>query len=184
MQKLSLFPTEIFYEFCNLDLKKIEKECLEFRENNPTELKSGVDSYQGRPYKNEEIDQELIKCLLQTQRDDKPFKSISTYSWININPRGSYNRMHQHSPYDGVFFSSVFYVKTPKNSGRIRFYDPRSFICSSLDMNYYHNRNTMHWVDPKENTLIMFPSWLFHDVEPNNSDEERISISTNIHVKW
>ena len=47
-------------------------------------------------------------------------------------------------------------------------------------MRYYNDANTYHWFTPVPNTLIMFPAWLEHDVEPNQSQEERISISFNI----
>ena len=53
------------------------------------------------------------------------------------------------------------------------------------NMRYYNDANTHHWFAPVENTLIMFPAWLEHDVEPNQSQEERISISFNIFdVEW
>ena len=34
-------------------------------------------------------------------------------------------------------------------------------------------------VKPEEKLLIVFPSWLPHSVEPNDIDEERISLSFN-----
>ena len=38
----------------------------------------------------------------------------------------------------------------------------------------------MYRIEPKENMLLYFPGWLEHEVEPNNSNEERISISFNL----
>ena len=35
---------------------------------------------------------------------------------------------------------------------------------------------------PAENKLILFPAWLLHMVGKSASDEDRISISFNIHV--
>jgi uncharacterized protein (TIGR02466 family) len=39
-----------------------------------------------------------------------------------------------------------------------------------------------HSVDfePKENSLIFFPSWLQHEVKINNSNEDRVILSFNI----
>ena len=34
-------------------------------------------------------------------------------------------------------------------------------------------------IEPKENRAIMFNSWLWHSVEPNMSNETRISVSYN-----
>jgi ectoine hydroxylase-related dioxygenase (phytanoyl-CoA dioxygenase family) len=35
-------------------------------------------------------------------------------------------------------------------------------------------------IEPEEGSLIIFPSYLPHSVEPNKHDEERISISFNV----
>ena len=81
--------------------------------------------------------------------------------------------------------SGVFYVSCPEGCGKIRFFDPRPNVNTAPDMRYYNDANTHHWFAPVENTLIMFPAWLEHDVEPNQSQEERISISFNIFdVEW
>jgi uncharacterized protein (TIGR02466 family) len=42
-----------------------------------------------------------------------------------------------------------------------------------------HLAHSVQW-EPKENTLIFFPSWLQHEVQINNSDEDRVIISFNI----
>ena len=35
---------------------------------------------------------------------------------------------------------------------------------------------------PKEGSMLVFPAYLDHKVEPNKSDEDRISISFNIEI--
>ena len=104
--------------------------------------------------------------------------------WVNINKTGDYNEIHDHNPYDGTALSGVFYVKTPANCGRIRFYDPRPFITKAPDMQYYNDGNTYHYFDPEPNMLLIFPAWLKHMVEPNKSNEDRISISFNIKLLY
>ena len=42
--------------------------------------------------------------------------------WANINMRYSHNRNHVHP---GALWSGVYYIQTPKDSGRIWFTDPR-----------------------------------------------------------
>ena len=42
--------------------------------------------------------------------------------WINVNKKNDWNTIHQHG---GYTFSGVYYVKTPKNCGRLAFRDPR-----------------------------------------------------------
>ena len=179
-----LFPTNLIVHECDFDLEQLEKECLEYKENHESINKSGKDSYQLYEYKNEKLENVIKDCIVKSQRGDRPFKSINIDSWVNINPPGSYNIMHQHGSYQGVFLSSVFYVKTPEDCGNIRFYDPRRDICGATDMVYYNNGDIYMWVKPIVNNLLLFPSWLWHDVEPNDSKENRISISSNIFVEW
>lgn len=102
--------------------------------------------------------------------------------WFNINNREGYNKRHTHP---GSFFSAVFYVKAPTNCGDIVFLRPDSLVDYWLrtyfkenDVFYSHSTYT-----PKENSLIIFPSWLMHGVEPNQTDENRISIAFNIGVQ-
>ena len=47
--------------------------------------------------------------------------------------------------------------------------------------NEWNRANSEVWsLDSSEDTLLIFPSWLDHYVEPNESDEDRISISFNV----
>ena len=39
-----------------------------------------------------------------------------------------------------------------------------------------------YYVQPKENLMILFPSWLMHSVDASASDDDRISLSFNIHI--
>jgi uncharacterized protein (TIGR02466 family) len=97
--------------------------------------------------------------------------------WININEYKDYNILHEHP---NCMISGVFYVKAPENSGSIVFKndsDIRYYMNYKLtsDLNNY---NASMWSFPAlENNLYLFPSWLKHYVEPNLSNESRISIS-------
>ena len=51
-------------------------------------------------------------------------------------------------------------------------------------INNYNEINSLSWnVEPKEGTLIMFPSYLEHSVEENKSNEKRISMAFDINIK-
>jgi hypothetical protein len=103
--------------------------------------------------------------------------------WININQKGNYNVSHNHP---NSIISGVFWVKTPANCGKLVFENPHSFseilLIESADdevkkrLNYYR---TFEFT-PREGLLVMFPSHLRHLVEPNESDEDRISIAFNL----
>ena len=97
--------------------------------------------------------------------------------WVNVNKKGNWNIIHQHAQYD---LSGTYYVKVPKDSGRLFFRDPRpaaignKFFIDRFDKGEFKKVNVM------EGLLGIWPAYLDHFVEPSDSDEERISISFDI----
>lgn len=96
-----------------------------------------------------------------------------TEMWGNVNRKNNFNWPHVHS---GIL-SGVFYCKVPKDSGNLMLMNPATRSDGSL------LREKNFKIAPEETALILFPSWLEHYVEPNLSDEPRISLSFNIGVK-
>jgi len=100
--------------------------------------------------------------------------------WANINPPGGMNRAHQHP---NSLWSGVYYVKAPKNSGQLKIDDPRASAAmyrprqkeGPVPSRLY--RETHY--EPIAGRCIMFPSWLMHCVDPNQSNDIRISVSFN-----
>ena len=102
--------------------------------------------------------------------------------WGMINPPGSRNNVHTH-PYN--YLSGVYYLKVPKNSGNIVFIEPRPQAevfepPRNPDLSV-HLAHSVQW-EPKEKELIFFPSWLQHEVQENNSNEDRVIMSFNL--RW
>jgi len=100
--------------------------------------------------------------------------------WANINPSGGFNRPHTHP---NSLWSGVYYVKAPKNSGHLKIEDPKPSSLISRPRrkegqlpNYLWNE--VHF-EPIAGRLIMFPAWLNHCVDPNQSNDIRISVSFN-----
>ena len=104
-------------------------------------------------------------------------------AWININSKGNSNFPHDHP---GSVVSGVYYVRLPENSGKLVFENPSGKLISTYwnmrgGPNEWNRANSEVWsLDSSEDTLLIFPSWLDHYVEPNESDEDRISISFNV----
>jgi len=100
--------------------------------------------------------------------------------WANINPPGGMNRAHQHP---NSLWSGVYYIKAPKNSGNLKIDDPRSVACMSRPRQKDGEKPARLWrethYEPVAGRCIMFPSWLMHCVDPNNSNDIRISVSFN-----
>ena len=100
--------------------------------------------------------------------------------WANINPPGAMNRAHIHP---NSLWSGVYYVKALPNSGYLKVDDPRAAASISRPKQKEGPTPSRLWreahFEPKAGRLIMFPAWLVHCVDPNNSNDIRISISFN-----
>lgn len=103
--------------------------------------------------------------------------------WININKKNNYNLLHSHA---NAVISGVFWVKAPKNCGELVFTSPNEFVEHNLLVNanpeFKKQFNFLHTLNftANEGWMVLFPSQLLHLVEPNESDEDRISIAFNL----
>lgn len=113
------------------------------------------------------------------------YKSYVNESWLNINPPKTYNSKHLHPR---SLFSGVYYISVPEGDcGQIIFErDP-------LMLSYLPSYVVKHWNDmtsgtaaysPKQGKLLIFPSWLMHWVEANNTENDRISLSFNTNYEF
>ena len=103
--------------------------------------------------------------------------------WVNINHPTNYNSRHDH-PFSSL--SSCFYISVPKKSGNLIFHnnDPIESYLRRDHFTDYGWYNSSEWrVHPKENYFYVFPPWLQHSVQQNNSSKDRISISMNA-AEW
>lgn len=100
--------------------------------------------------------------------------------WININHRYSYNSLHIHP---NSYISGVYYVKTPENSGELVLRNPsniQSMFTPSSVIKSFNEFNSSKWtISPEVGKLVLFPSWIEHEVTQNLSNEDRISIAFN-----
>ena len=107
-------------------------------------------------------------------------KPVLGNMWANINPPGGMNRAHQHP---NSLWSGVYWIKTPKNCGQLKIDDPRSAACMTRPRQKDVNKPDRLWrethYEPIAGRCIMFPSWLMHCVDPNESNDIRISVSFN-----
>jgi len=90
--------------------------------------------------------------------------------WVNRLKSGGHHSGHIH-PHSVI--SGTFYVAAPKGSGAIRFEDPRL----PLMMAAPQRPDSFVSVEPRPGLLLMWESWLRHEVLPGSG--ERLSISFN-----
>ena len=124
---------------------------------------------------------EILKYSLGLKEE---YTMFLTNLWININQKSNFNRPHLHT--DSIL-SGVYYVDCVPDSGQIVFLHPsiaqKMLINENAIGSFTEFSSSSTTVDAENSKLIIFPSWLEHYVEPNRSDQERISIAFNINIK-
>ena len=116
----------------------------------------------------------------------KNYEIKLTNLWFNCNRYKDYNKMHNHA---GCDFSACYYLKVPQDGGNFVLENPiPAFTSSGLYRNriaYYNEYNSgSYTIEAKSNKLIIFPSYVYHSVEPNMTDEDRITIAFNFNIKF
>tara|TARA_X000001388_G_C2186349_1_gene105691 strand:- start:240 stop:821 length:582 start_codon:yes stop_codon:yes gene_type:complete len=186
MIKDGFFPTIIYAEDFKLDTNQLAENIIQWSKEDPGVAKTNRNAWhsttdmQDKPEYKPLID-ELFKMAHQVFEEEFLTKSaVLGNMWANINPPGGYNQPHVHP---NAVFSGVYYVKAPPNSGRLVCQDPRPGIQTCMPDRKKEQVPKHLWrdvrIEPKENRAIMFNSWLWHSVEPNMSNETRISVSYN-----
>ena len=109
--------------------------------------------------------------------------------WINILEPNSTRKFPPHPPHihGGQFLSCVYYPKANLDSGNLTLMTPFHMIEHVLShdlLEDYNMWNSGHLsVTPEPGKLIIFPAWIMHYVQPNYSDQDRISIAFNISLE-
>ena len=165
----------------SLDLEKNKKTGV---------IKSNIGGYQTDLLKNSNriiketqvVFSKAITQFAETIYVRKPFTVSFDEPWLNVNRENHSNKTHTHPRSD---LSLTYYCEVPVNSGKIVFENP-----------VLHQRTTAIWYEkkdawnseyinlaPQKYTLIIFPSYLPHFVEPNKSNKPRISLACNAQIK-
>ena len=109
--------------------------------------------------------------------DDKKITLDSL--WINILPQGGVHTSHIH-PHSVI--SGTTYVNVPTDTSAIKFEDPRSAMMMAAPVRKKDARDGMRsffYVAPDVGDVLLWESWLRHEVPVNMAEDERISISFN-----
>jgi uncharacterized protein (TIGR02466 family) len=98
-------------------------------------------------------------------------KLAMTDCWANVMPKGVVHGLHLH-PLSTI--SGTYYVRMPTHASGLKFEDPR--LDRMMAAPHCHA-----WVveTAKEGDVVLFESWLRHEVPANSSASQRISVSFN-----
>ena len=186
MIKEQFFPTIIYGKDVKLDNQLFANEIVAWSKKDPGVQKTNRNGWHSKTdMHNIPVFKPLVDELFVMMQDiwkeewlDR--EPVLGNMWANINPPGGYNAPHIHP---NSLFSGVYYVKVPKKSGELVCNDPRPGIQTTMPMRIKGKPPKHLWrecrIEPVENRVIMFPAWLWHCVEPNQSNDIRISVSFN-----
>ena len=99
--------------------------------------------------------------------------------WINILPFGGIHTAHIH-PHSVI--SGTAYVAMPEGTSPIKFEDPRLAMMMAAPTRTTDPREELSsfiYAKPKVGDVLLWESWLRHEVPMNMVDDDRISISFN-----
>ena len=102
--------------------------------------------------------------------------------WINLLPEGGIHTSHIH-PHSVI--SGTTYVKMPEGASALKLEDPRSQMMMAAPPRLKDAREelkTFVYVKPAVGDVLLWESWLRHEVPMNMSEDDRISVSFN--YKW
>ena len=178
--KVKVFPTLLQYTNnflnsieCKEIIKSISKSklhehlCLKGKARSTHKVNSSIISKTLREKLNIKIKEYQIDYGVNELKIDN--------SWVNIQNKNSILKKHSHP--DSII-SGVVYLKTDKKSSKIYFhnFNPyRTFVDFKKDTEF---NSENYFFKPQTGDLILFPSWLIHSSDKNNSPS-RIALSFN-----
>jgi uncharacterized protein (TIGR02466 family) len=183
-----LFKTPGFLYDLDINTKALNKFCYNYKKKHSGRIRSNRGSYQSNFLDlndkclktiTTQINQLLYTVSLDVMKFTNPVKI--TDMWFNINYPNGFNLQHNHPQ---SILSGVFYTECSKQSGNIVFIDKddKNWVFNSNKIKEFNQYNSTEWtIEPKTNSCIVFPAWLQHYVEQNQSKKNRISFSFNAH---
>lgn len=125
------------------------------------------------------IRRHVLKFAEELDYDLEGRELAMTDCWVNIMPKQVTHGLHIH-PVSTI--SGTYYVKTPKGCSSIKFEDPRltNFMAAPPRKPNCRPENRQFVEYPAEaGNVVLFESWLRHEVPPNPVAAERVSVSFN-----
>jgi len=104
---------------------------------------------------------------------------VMTDCWVNVMTLQVVHGLHLH-PLASI--SGTYYVRTPRGCSGLKFEDPRlDRFMAAPPRKARARRENRTWVTipAEQGNLVLFESWLRHEVAPNPTEAERISVSFN-----
>ena len=180
------FPTIVYGKDVQLDNNKLAQDIVNWSNQDKGVSKTNYKGWHSTTDMGQKPEyQQLVTELLRMQKEIYNNEHLDRHArlgnmWANINPTDGMNQPHIHP---NSLFSGVYYVKSQPKAGRLKIYDPRPGVQFIMPTRKPGNPGRDMWrdanIEPVVGRIIMFPAWLWHSVEPNKSNDLRISVSFN-----
>jgi uncharacterized protein (TIGR02466 family) len=124
--------------------------------------------------------QRHVKAFAEAVQWDLTGRKLEmTDCWVNVMARQTVHGLHLH-PHSTL--SGTYYVQVPARSPGIKFEDPRldrMMAAPPRRADAQPENRTWITVPAVPGQLVLFESWLRHEVAPNPTASERVSVSFN-----
>lgn len=196
----SWFPTFIYNALLQRNNRRLNrellKECFQIRDHDEEGRRWSAKNYPGgftsygslcRIHKMSstfaELERRITRHVVRFARhldwDLRERELVMTDCWINFMGKHATHGLHLH-PLSAI--SGTYYIRTPRGSSRIKFEDPRlsRFMAAPPRIAEARPENQTFITYPAEaGHIILFESWLRHEVGANRVEAERVSVSFN-----
>lgn len=132
----------------------------------------------------------VVKSISGYSNAEMADMKFFAHSWYHLTRKGGYTAQHNHpmASWSGVYcVDPGDFVPDKPNNGALRFLESR------LNASMYLDNGNAHWREPynfgdmafnlKAGQLLLFPSYLMHEVAPYHGERERITVAFNAWVR-
>ncbi|MBT8415966.1 MAG: hypothetical protein KJO42_00860 [Silicimonas sp.] len=193
----TIFPTHLYHaKLTGIDAAELEASCLSIAEDDTAgqdwseaEGYPGYTSYASLsdlPWRFPifadvvaELDKLVADFAERLEFDLGDGKLVLEDIWINILPEGGIHTAHIH-PHSVI--SGTTYVALPEGASAIKYEDPRLAMMMAAPPRKKDARDENRqfiYVKPVVGDVLLWESWLRHEVPMNMAEDERISVSFN-----
>lgn len=125
------------------------------------------------------LDTHVKRFVMELEFDLQGRQLAMTDCWVNVMPTGVSHSLHLHPL---AVISGTYYVRVPRGAPGLKFEDPRLDRYMGAPPRHADAKpENQPWVvmPAAPGSLLLFESWLRHEVVGNQARSERVSISFN-----
>ena len=177
---ISLYKLDLDKTYQNKIEKKINSLSYRIIENGQGCISNDVHIFKNKIF--DKLSKKIKECVNFYNDEVMQYESNDfeiTTSWATKCDKNQESMRHKHS---NNMDSAVYYNKCKKDHSHLTFfnqhYNPHGYeLKPKTDVQF----NAGNWsILPEDNLLVVFPSYLYHQIQKNVSDEPRFSIACNL----